>query len=178
MCVNSLAALKRHKRSCKKTVSAETFLQELEGTTGVGGRKDILPIKNFSSEAAPTVEASMLMLKALQQALYAAMDYLRECDAVDSSPEPEVTCLSIGHSCRVLLLTAAAIKISKAVSGFPMISEVCFREMKFIAWTGYPCCDSQAGLHWRQEGWCLASDKRQPELGVVFGHTGWLDAGP
>ena len=92
MCVQSLAALRQHKRSCRQTcLSAESFLQELEGTAGVGGRKDILPIKNFSSEAAPTVEASMLMLKALQQALYAAMDYLRECDAVDtSSPEPEV----------------------------------------------------------------------------------------
>ena len=103
-------------------LSAESFLQELEGTAGVGGRKDILPIKNFSSEAAPTVEASMLMLKALQQALYAAMDYQRECDTVDiSSPEPEVT---FGHSCRVLLLSAHAIKTPKAASGFPVISEV------------------------------------------------------
>ena len=92
MCVQSSAALRQHKRSCRHMcLSAETCLQELEGTAGVGGQKDILPIKNFSSEAAPTAEASMLMLKALQQALYAAMDYLRECDAVDiSSPEPEV----------------------------------------------------------------------------------------
>ncbi len=67
----------------------------------------------------------MLMLKALQQALYAAMDYLRECNAVDtSSPETEVTWLSLGQSCHVLLLSAPAIKTPKAASGFPAISEV------------------------------------------------------
>jgi hypothetical protein len=90
----------------------------------VGGQKDILPIKNFSSEAAPTLEASMLMLKALQQALYAAMDYLRECDADDtSSPETEVTWLKLGQSRHVVLLSAPAIKTPKAAAGFPVIAE-------------------------------------------------------
>ncbi len=68
----------------------------------------------------------MLMLKALQQALYAAMDYLRECDVVDTSPETEVTWLSLGQSCHVLLLSAPAFKTPKATSGSPVISEVAF----------------------------------------------------
>ena len=68
-------------------------MQELEGTAGVGGQKDILPIKNLSNETAPSVEARMLMLRALQQALYAAMDYLRECgDVKTSSVDTEVIC--------------------------------------------------------------------------------------
>ena len=60
-------------------------MQELEGTAGVGGQKDILPIKNLSNETAPSVKTSILMLKALQQALYAAMDYLRECEDTETS---------------------------------------------------------------------------------------------
>ena len=52
-------------------------LQELEETSGVGGRKDILPIKNLCKEMAPTAEVRVLVCRALQQALYAAVDYLR-----------------------------------------------------------------------------------------------------
>ena len=66
-------------------------LQELEETSGVGGRKDILPIKNLSQETAPSVEAGMLVCRALQQALFAAVDYLRESDEMQSAVEdPEL----------------------------------------------------------------------------------------
>ncbi len=62
-------------------------MQDLEESSGVGGRKDILPIKNLSQETEPTPEAGVLMYRALQQALYAAVDYLRECDYMDTSEE-------------------------------------------------------------------------------------------
>lgn len=62
-------------------------VQDLEESSGVGGRKDILPIKNLSKETEPTPEAGVLMYRALQQALYAAVDYLRECDYMDTSEE-------------------------------------------------------------------------------------------
>lgn len=62
-------------------------VQDLEESSGVGGRKDILPIKNLSKETEPTPEAGVLVCRALQQALYAAVDYLRECDYMDTSEE-------------------------------------------------------------------------------------------
>ena len=65
-------------------------MQELEDSSGVGGRKDILPIKNLSSETAPTAEASVLVCRALQQALYAAVDYLRECDDMEMTEDDEL----------------------------------------------------------------------------------------
>lgn len=68
-------------------VSRLFIVQELEETSGVGGRKDILPIKNLSKETAPTPEAGVLVCRALQQALYAAVDHLRECDEMDTSGE-------------------------------------------------------------------------------------------
>ena len=61
--------------------------QDLEERSGVGGRKDILPIKNLSTETRPTPEAGVLVCRALQQALYAAVDYLREYDEMNLSEE-------------------------------------------------------------------------------------------
>ncbi|KAL3132022.1 Interferon-induced protein 44-like [Trebouxia sp. C0010 RCD-2024] len=54
------------------------LVEELEETAGVGGRKDILPVKSLSNEMGPTTELSALMCKALEQALYAAEDYVTE----------------------------------------------------------------------------------------------------
>ena len=65
-------------------------LQELEDSSGVGGRKDILPIKNLCKETAPTAEARLLVCRALQQALYAAVDYLRECDEMEITEDDEL----------------------------------------------------------------------------------------
>ena len=62
-------------------------LQDLEDRSGVGGCKDILPIKNLSKEITPTPEASVLVCRALQQALYAAVDYLRGRDDMETSEE-------------------------------------------------------------------------------------------
>ena len=62
-------------------------MQDLEQAAGVGGQKDILPIKNLCDESKPTIEASILVLSALQHALYAATDYLRECEAMETSSE-------------------------------------------------------------------------------------------
>ena len=50
----------------------------MEKTAGVGGRKDILPVKSLSNEMGPTTEISALMCTALEQALYAAEDYVTE----------------------------------------------------------------------------------------------------
>ncbi len=52
-------------------------MQDVAETSGVGGRKDVLPIKNFCDESEPTMEAGVLVYRALQEALYAAMDHLR-----------------------------------------------------------------------------------------------------
>jgi len=68
----------------------------------VGGQKDILPVKNLNSETAPTLEAGVLMLKALQQALYAAMDYLRECDDMDTGSTEAEAEVSLSHVCPCL----------------------------------------------------------------------------
>ena len=65
-------------------MSTWLHLQELEESSGVGGRKDILPIKNLSQETTPTAAAGVLVFRALQQALYAAADYLGECDEMQS----------------------------------------------------------------------------------------------
>ena len=56
-------------------------------SSGVGGLKDILPIKNLSTETRPTPEAGVLVCRALQQALYAAVDYLRRCNSLNPSEE-------------------------------------------------------------------------------------------
>lgn len=53
-------------------------LQELVESSGVGGRKDIMPIKNFSEGMTSTAEVRVLVCRALQQALFAAVDQLRE----------------------------------------------------------------------------------------------------
>ena len=53
----------------------------------MGGRKDILPIKNLSEETQPTLEAGVLVCRALQQALYAAVDYLREQEELNPREE-------------------------------------------------------------------------------------------
>lgn len=53
----------------------------------MGGRKDILPIKNLSEETQPTPEAGVLVCRALQQTLYAAVDYLREYEEMNPGEE-------------------------------------------------------------------------------------------
>ena len=53
----------------------------------MGGQKDILPIKNLSEETQPTPEAGVLVCRALQQALYAAVDHLREHEELNPSEE-------------------------------------------------------------------------------------------
>ena len=45
-----------------------TVLQEVAETSGVGGQKDVLPIKNFCNESEPTTEAGILVYRALQEA--------------------------------------------------------------------------------------------------------------
>lgn len=54
-----------------------SVVQEVADMSGVGGRKDVLPIKNFCDESEPTTEAGTLVYRALQEALYAAIDHLR-----------------------------------------------------------------------------------------------------
>ena len=61
--------------------------QDLDESSSVGGRKDILPIKNLTEETHPTREASVLVCRALQQAMYAAVDYLREREEMHPSEE-------------------------------------------------------------------------------------------
>jgi len=56
-------------------------MQDAANLSGVGGTKDVFPLKSFSQEVTPTVPVSILMMRALQQALYAADDYLEGSDA-------------------------------------------------------------------------------------------------
>lgn len=53
------------------------MVQEVADVSGVGGRKDVLPIKNFCDESEPTAEAGILVYRTLQEALYAVIDHLR-----------------------------------------------------------------------------------------------------
>ena len=62
-----------HQLCCKE----HDNVQEVADMSGVGGRKDLLPIKNFCDESEPTTEAGILVYRALQEALYAAIDHLR-----------------------------------------------------------------------------------------------------
>lgn len=50
--------------------------QKAASLSGIGGTKDIFPVKSYSYEEHPTAPVSILILRALQQALYAAEDYL------------------------------------------------------------------------------------------------------
>ncbi|KAK9815750.1 hypothetical protein WJX72_008904 [[Myrmecia] bisecta] len=43
---------------------------------GVGGTKDVFPVKSFSHEYEPNYEVGILLFRALEHALYAASDYL------------------------------------------------------------------------------------------------------
>ncbi|KAL3136881.1 hypothetical protein ABBQ32_006493 [Trebouxia sp. C0010 RCD-2024] len=54
------------------------------------GRKAILPMKNRSDEMGPTAEARVLVCRALQPALYAAIDHLRECDDMVMTEDDEL----------------------------------------------------------------------------------------
>ena len=65
-----------------------TYEQELEENAGVGGRKDILPVKSLSSETGPNINISALVCTALQEAIYCAEDYVRQCED-DSSLDSE-----------------------------------------------------------------------------------------
>lgn len=50
--------------------------QELACLSGIGGTKDIFPMKAFSNEYEPTHDIGILLFGGLQHALYAAEDYL------------------------------------------------------------------------------------------------------
>lgn len=73
-----------HAKYCKTWYDGVSAVQELEETSGVGGRKDILPVKNLSSELGPTTELTALMCSTLQQCLYAAEDYITECGSTST----------------------------------------------------------------------------------------------
>ena len=51
-------------------------MQDTSELSGVGGTKDVFPVKSYSQESTPTLPVTILILRALQQALYAAEDYL------------------------------------------------------------------------------------------------------
>ena len=64
--------------------------QDLEESSGVGGQQHIYPVLNVSKVSMISPEASILLCKALQGALYAAMDYL-ENDADTSGAQTRST---------------------------------------------------------------------------------------
>ena len=65
-------------------------VQDLQESSGVGGQQHILPVQNVSKESMISPEAGILLCKALQGALYAAMDYL-ENDADTSGAQTRST---------------------------------------------------------------------------------------
>jgi hypothetical protein len=62
---------------CKRNSVVQEAVLLVADMSGVGGCKDVLPIKNFCDESEPTTEAGILVYRALQEALYAAIDHLR-----------------------------------------------------------------------------------------------------
>ena len=54
----------------------QAWMQDTSKLSGVGGTKDVFSLKSHSQESTPTVPVTILILRALQQALYAAEDYL------------------------------------------------------------------------------------------------------
>ena len=65
--------------------------QDLEESSGVGGQQHIYPVLNVSKVSMISAEASILLCKALQGALYAAIDYL-ENDADTSGAQRRPGC--------------------------------------------------------------------------------------
>ncbi|BDA43870.1 probable interferon-induced protein 44 [Coccomyxa sp. Obi] len=53
-----------------------SHMREVAETSGIGGTKDVFPIKNFTGEYKPDKAVGILILHALQHGLYAAVDYL------------------------------------------------------------------------------------------------------
>ena len=49
----------------------------------MGGPKDVFPVKAFSHESEPISSVSILILRALKHALYAAEDYLEGSNPFD-----------------------------------------------------------------------------------------------
>ena len=58
------------------------YSQDTAAQSGVGGTKDVFPIKSFSQESRPTIPLSILIMRTLEQALFAAEDYLEGCNAI------------------------------------------------------------------------------------------------
>ena len=89
-------------------------------SSGVGGLNDIYPIQNLSREAKVSVEAGMLLCRALQAALYAAVDYLQdqpdtmEPDATSAytAAEVSVSAMHLAWTASKLLLKGSGIFLS------------------------------------------------------------------
>lgn len=53
------------------------FKQKLASESGLGGAKDIFPVKSYSSETEPAAQVAVLLFGAIRHALFAATDFLR-----------------------------------------------------------------------------------------------------
>ena len=61
------------------TQSLLCILQVVATTAGVGGQKDVFPIKSMTDESGPNPALQALVCTAVQQALYYAEDYVSNC---------------------------------------------------------------------------------------------------
>ncbi|KAK9815950.1 hypothetical protein WJX72_012481 [[Myrmecia] bisecta] len=69
----------------------KTFESDREVTmlAGVGGTKDVFPVKSFSHEYEPQYEAGVLLFHAIKHALFAATDYISELPEPSSAANSE-----------------------------------------------------------------------------------------
>lgn len=58
------------------TESLSCTLQAVATSAGVGGQKDVFPIKSMTDESGPNPALQALVCTAVQQALYYAEDYV------------------------------------------------------------------------------------------------------
>ncbi|KAK9815947.1 hypothetical protein WJX72_012472 [[Myrmecia] bisecta] len=65
------------------------LMPEVATLAGVGGTKDVFPVKSFSHEYEPNYEVGILLFRALEHALYAATDYLEAVGTEATIIEPQ-----------------------------------------------------------------------------------------
>lgn len=97
--------------------STPLMLQELDADAGVGGIKDIFPIKNLSSELQPSQAMGLLLYRALHNMLMTGVDSLAGRE--NEEREVRLPCIELCHKgCRM----GACMILTKVVLLQPEIS--------------------------------------------------------
>ena len=129
--------------------SALLMSQDLQESSGAGGQQHIFPVQNVSKESMISPEASILLSKALQGALYAAMDYLEnDADTAEAQTRPDYTADQVREGPSVFLPSCTCYVCQPNSSGKPACAHepVC---MTFAMHSIYNiACMLQVGSAW------------------------------